>query len=326
MKIIRKQLYGRDSLKNKGIIGSNYEVIYLISKKLVDYSKKLGYQVMPRGGVGSSLIAYLLGITDINPLPMHYYCKYCHEFYIIDEDKYKTFHEIPDRICKCGKKLLKDGYNIPSELFLEYDLTKRPQIDINYAIDIKDKLEEYFYELLKENTVIRTSSYNSKGVSGLNPGGFMIFPDYKEVEDFTPLEYLKKDLVTTHFDYHDLERNILKINLLYHDIPTLLSKVKRENNCKDYKNVSEYSDLLGLEHSKNFKEIVKLLKPKTYYDYILAYGLSYENLFNDYKELLINQKITINDIIVSREDLYDYLISLKTRRYLRGPLLIGMRY
>ena len=307
---IKLELYGQDSLKNKGIIGSNYEVIYLISKKLVDYSKDLGYQVMTRGGVGSSLIAYLLGITDINPLPMHYYCKDCHEFYIIDEDKYKTFHEMPDRICKCGKKLLKDGYNIPSELFLGYDLTKRPQIDINYAVDIKDKLEEYLKKLLKENTVIRASSYNSKEVSGINPGGFMIFPDYVEVEDFTPLEYLKEE-VTTHFDYHDLERNILKINLLYHDIPTLLSKVKKENNYIDYTNVSKYSYLLGLEHSKTFEEIVKLLKPKTYYDYILTYGLSYENLFTDYKELLINQKITINDIIVSREDLYDYLRSLK---------------
>ena len=305
---IKLELYGQDSLKNKGIIGSNYEVIYLISKKLVDYSKKLGYQVMPRGGVGSSLVAYLLGITDINPLPVHYYCKNCHEFYIIDEDKYKTFHDIPDRICKCGKTLLKAGYSIPVQLFLGYYLTKRPQIILNYAVDIKDKLEEYFYELLKENTVIKAGSYNSKGVSGINPGGFMIFPDYVEVENFTPLEYLKKDLATTHFDYHDLDRNILKINLLYHDIPTLLSKVKIENSHIDYKNVSEYS---GLEHSKNFKEIVKLLKPKTYYDYVLAYGLSYENLFTDYKDLLINKKITINDIIVSREDLYDYLISLK---------------
>ncbi len=310
-KRIELELYGRDSLKNKGIIGSNYETIYLISKMLVDYSKSLGYQVMPRGGVGASFVAFLLGITNINPLPMHYYCEYCHEFYIIDEDKYKTFHEMPDRICKCGKTLLKDGYNIQVQLFLGYDLTKRPEININYATEIEDKLEDYLKQLLKENTVIRAGTYNSKGIPGINPGGVMIFPDYVEVEDFTPIEYLSKNLITTHFDYHDLTRNILKINCLYHDIPTLLSNIKENNNNRiDDNNLSEYSYLLG-EHSKTFKEIVKLLKPKNYYEYVISFGLSYENLFTNYKELLINKQITIKDIIASREDLYDYLLSLK---------------
>ena len=305
---INLELYGRSFRKDKGIIGSNYEVIFLIYKKLVSLTQ-VNYPIMERGKVGSSLIAYLLGITNINPLKPHYYCKHCSKFYF--EDKYETFRDMPDKICKCGKKLLKNGYNIPIETYLDYDISKMPVININFPLEVKEDLEKILKDMFPDASLIKAGDYNSKyNKWGIHPGSIMIIPKNFEIEDFTPIAYLNENLKATYFDYHDLNKNILKIDFLYHDIPSILKKLKDSTNITpsllftDYKDVYEY-----LNTTSNV--IIQKLEPKTFYDYVKIFGLYHApTLLNKYLKLIESKKITLKDIIITREDFYNYLLTL----------------
>lgn len=265
-----KSIYGDklpDIVENRlnteleSIISNGYSVLYIIARELVLQANKDGYEVGSRGSVGSSFAATMAGITEVNPLPPHYVCPSCKESVFILDNTYSSGVDMPDKECSCGKSYTKDGHNIPFEVFLGFDGSKEPDIDLNFAGEYQAKCHKYVEELfgvenvfragtigtLQENTAFgyimkyyedsnefinpAEIAYLQKGIEGCkrttgqHPGGIMIIPKGYDVEDFSPINYPandpKSNVITTHFTYKSLEETILKLDLLGHDVPTI---------------------------------------------------------------------------------------------------------
>ena len=258
---LNEELYGNDASNKYGIINTNTESLFLIYKKLVDKSYDMGYPSFVRGGVASSFVAYLLGITSINPLPPHYYCSKCKNFYFNDALNYNYGIDMPDKKCpKCYSKLKKDGFNIPYENFLGLNVEKIPDIDVNFADYIQKDLINYLIDFwgndytikagviglmrpisIKEK-IMQRGLTNREKVSlihklegkfkniGQHPGGLFLISKNKEVYDFTPCNYPHSNNIynylSTHFDYHDLVSIIIKFDVLGHRVPTILKELE----------------------------------------------------------------------------------------------------
>lgn len=280
-----------------GIIGGGFDVIYLIAQKLVKHSNDDGYLVGSRGSVGSSFVASMMGITECNGLPAHYYCPKCQHSEFQDEEgndysvNYPSGFDLPEKQCpKCNSVMIHEGNDMPFATFLGFNADKVPDIDLNFSGDnqadaheytkvlfgtdnvyragtigtVADKTaigytkcyyEESFYNILKEeansykvsisskdelkksgtlkpfvrNCEIERVSVGCTGVkrtTGQHPGGIVVVPGYKEVFDFTPFQYPADDPTsawrTTHFDYHAIDADLLKLDILGHDDPTVL--------------------------------------------------------------------------------------------------------
>ncbi len=247
------------------IIDHGYAVLYLIAKELVEKSKSDGYVVGSRGSVGSSLVATMLGITEVNPLPPHYYCPKCHYFEF--DESAESGYDLPTRKCpRCGAVLEMDGQNIPFETFMGFHGDKVPDIDLNFSGDYQSKAHKFIETLFGKRHVFRAGTISTiaertaygfvkgyieksgealnkaeieylasrltgvKRTTGQHPGGLMIVPKDMDIHKFTPIQRpandTKSDVTTTHFDYHSIHDTLVKLDILGHDDPTTMRMLK----------------------------------------------------------------------------------------------------
>ena len=262
------------------IIGNGYAVMYIIAQKLVWKSVSEGYLVGSRGSVGSSFVAFLAGITEVNSLSPHYRCEHC--FYTdFDSETVKQYSggagcDMPDKACPhCGMPLIKDGFDIPFETFLGFNGDKEPDIDLNFSGEYQARAHQYTEEIFGKGQTFKAGTIGAvkdkiaygivrgyteergfykrrceidrlaRGCSGVrrgtsqHPGGIIVLPKGEDINTFTPVQHpandMTSDIITTHFDYHSIDHNLLKLDELGHDDPTM---------------IRELQDLTGLDPTK----------------------------------------------------------------------------
>lgn len=363
------------------IITNGFAVMYIIAQKLVWKSNEDGYLVGSRGSVGSSFVATMSGITEVNPLPAHYYCPNC--FYSdFDSDEVKSYSQMsgcdmPDKDCPvCGKPLAKEGHNIPFETFLGFNGDKEPDIDLNFSGEYQSKAHDYTEEIFGKGYTFRAGTigtladktafgfvkkYNEEhgihkrlaeinrivegcvGVrrtTGQHPGGIIVLPHGEEIYSFTPVQRPANDMttktVTTHFDYHSIDHNLLKLDILGHDDPTMIRMLEdltgvdaKQIRMDDKKVISlfESTEALGIkpediggcdlgslglpELGTDFvMQMLRDTKPKSFSDMIRISGLSHgtDVWLNNTQTLIAEGKCTLGTAICTRDDIMVYLI------------------
>ena len=363
------------------IISNGYAVMYIIAQKLVWKSNEDGYLVGSRGSVGSSFAATMSGITEVNPLQAHYRCAYC-KYSDFDSPEVKAFSgrsgcDLPDKICPvCGKKLVKDGFDIPFETFLGFKGNKEPDIDLNFSGEYQSKAHAYCEVIFGYGQTFRAGTigtladktafgyiknyYEERGVhkrnceidrivqgcvgvrrtTGQHPGGIVVLPVGEEINTFTPVQHPANDMttatVTTHFDYHSIDHNLLKLDILGHDDPTMIRMLQDltgidpttiplddESVMSLFKNTSALGvtpdDIHGIplgclgipEFGTDFAmQMVIDAKPQEFSDLIRISGLSHgTDVWLGNAQTLIEQGLaTISTAICTRDDIMIYLI------------------
>ena len=365
------------------IISNGYAVMYIIAQKLVWKSNEDGYLVGSRGSVGSSFVATMSGITEVNPLHAHYLCKHC-QYSDFDSDLVKSFSgrsgcDMPDKLCpRCGKPLSKEGFDIPFETFLGFKGNKEPDIDLNFSGEYQSKAHKYTEVIFGEGQTFKAGTigtladktafgyvknyYEERGVhkrnceidrivlgcvgvrrtTGQHPGGIVVLPMGEQIYTFTPVQHpandMTVDITTTHFDYHSIDHNLLKLDILGHDDPTMIRMLQDLTGVdptqiplddKAVMSLLQDTSALGItpddlvncqlgalgipEFGTDFAMGMLIdTQPKEFSDLVRIAGLSHgtDVWLGNAQTLIQEKKATISTAICTRDDIMIYLIGM----------------